>query len=165
MKRAYWALALVFLVLGATTAVWQKTRPPSVKVLSDYHLTDLSGRMTHNLLRGKETLLVNFWATWCVPCLRELPLLAQAAETLPPETGIIAVSYESKEEISEYIEQNRINVDIYASSVSILRYLEQSGNPTKSLPFSVLLDKNERILARHLGDFKSVEQITEFIGK
>lgn len=165
MKGWYWVVALVFAVAGGATAVWHKTQPPAFKTLSDYHLRDLDGRMTHNLAGDNERLLVNFWATWCIPCLRELPLLAEAADgfdAASARVGVVAVSYETAEEILAYAREHAIALEMYSAPLSILRYLEEAGNPTKALPFSVMLDRDERIIARHIGDFKSVAQIEEF---
>lgn len=140
----------------------------SLPSLSSLKLSDLSGKsMSFADIIGKTAkprkVLVNFWATWCLPCLRELPLLEAADEQLGDDIKIIAITYEEAETVHPFIAENNINVDILLSSADIFGYMEKSGNAAMALPYTLLLDENESALARHLGDFKSLDEVLEFV--
>jgi cytochrome c biogenesis protein CcmG, thiol:disulfide interchange protein DsbE len=115
------ALAAV-LVSGAILSVpiyfyWeyltQGMRPPEATLklndlekdgVPDFEVTDLAGK-AHRLtdFRGK-VVVVNFWATWCAPCVKEFPSLQGLARKMDGKVIVLAVSYDrSREDIDTFI--------------------------------------------------------------
>ncbi len=63
-------------------------------------------------LKGQFVVL-NFWSTWCVPCIKELPEFQKAHESLNPKVKIIGINLaESKEKIGEFVQINRLSFPI-----------------------------------------------------
>lgn len=112
-------------------------------------LVDLHGRQ-HSLddYAGK-VLLVNFWASWCTPCITEMPGMQRLSETLedqPFEILAINVS-ESENRVREFIKRMNLNMTIL---------LDHNGNTFeawqgKVLPASFLLDRTGRIRYQIIG--------------
>ena len=66
-------------------------------------MTDLNGRF----------VVLNFWATWCVPCVKELPEFQKAYQSLGPKAKVIGINLaESKEKVAEYILDKGVNFPI-----------------------------------------------------
>ncbi len=60
-------------------------------------------------LKGQFVVL-NFWSTWCVPCIKEMPEFQKAHESLNPKVKIIGINLgESKEKIGEFVQNNRLS--------------------------------------------------------
>jgi thiol-disulfide isomerase/thioredoxin len=67
------------------------------------NLSDLKGRF----------VILNFWATWCVPCIKEMPEFQKAHQSLGPKVQIIGINLaESREKIGEFVETNRISFPV-----------------------------------------------------
>ncbi len=63
-------------------------------------------------LKGQFVVL-NFWSTWCVPCIKEMPEFQKAHESLNPKVKIIGINLgESKEKIGEFVQNNRLSFPI-----------------------------------------------------
>jgi thiol-disulfide isomerase/thioredoxin len=66
-------------------------------------MTDLKGQF----------VVLNFWSTWCVPCIKEMPEFQKAHESLNPKVKIIGINLgESKEKIGEFVQNNRLSFPI-----------------------------------------------------
>lgn len=108
-----------------------------------------------------ERLLVNFWATWCAPCLHEMPLLQEAQQQHGVKT--VGVSYEEADIINAFRARHPVRYPLYKSSFDIFYFFQQQGNRTAVMPYTVLVDKEGRVVREKVGDFKTVEEIVNFL--
>ena len=94
-------------------------------------------------------VLVNFWATWCEPCEREMPAMERLYQALPREDfELIAVAIDGKEEDVHAFQER------YRLSFPILLDLDQAvygSYQTMGVPESLLLDRDGRIIERYVG--------------
>lgn len=131
------------------------------------NLNFLDGQNTHlaEQIGDKPFILVNFWATWCPPCVKEMPLLDQAYGQ--GDIAIVGITYEDTATIANFLQNISVTYPILQIGQNNLdeyfSYLRQNGNPTASLPFTILLDKSGQIIRRRVGEFHSPTDITEFI--
>jgi peroxiredoxin len=116
---------------------------------SDFSARDIDGR-THRLADhlGKRAILLNFWATWCEPCVAEFPHLRRLYET-NKDHGLVVfgVSMDGPETVANvgaFVRRNRLTFPILLDEDSQIAALY---NPKKSAPLSVLIDKRGRISA------------------
>ncbi|HVJ64431.1 MAG TPA: TlpA disulfide reductase family protein [Bdellovibrionota bacterium] len=111
-------------------------------------------------------ILLSMWATWCAPCIKELPRLSAAKERLKI-AGILPllVNYDSGDkqkvvaEISAWLVAHSVNLPtVYDFNSSLSAALDVSA-----LPFSLLLDRNGNILWMHMGELQD-EDLANLIG-
>lgn len=98
--------------------------------------------------RGK-VVLINIWATWCGPCVAEMPDLQQLAQDYAGKAIIVGVNCgEPEETVREFVEQNGYTYPIALDPdylVSGMLY------PTMSIPYTIVVDANGVITQLHLG--------------
>lgn len=155
MTARTWPVLIAALAAGAL-GFWLGRPPPGLAPLAsgapmpEIGLSDLSGRpRTLGEWRGRP-LLINFWASWCTPCIRELPLLAEFGRE-QSEIVVLAVALDDPAPVRALIDRLGIRdglVPLLATQGDALVLL---GNTRGAIPFSVLLDGQLRLRERHLG--------------
>jgi len=119
---------------------------------------DLAGKVrTLGEWRGK-ILVCNFWATWCAPCREEVPLLAAASRKYSP-TGveIVGIAIDNGPKVSEFAASLRIPYPILLAETGGLALMGQLGNSAGGLPYTVVADRNGKVIHRKLGAFRPAE--------
>ncbi|HEY7746398.1 MAG TPA: TlpA disulfide reductase family protein [Desulfuromonadales bacterium] len=115
----------------------------------DFTLKDLNGNpVTLSQLRGKVVFL-NFWATWCPPCLAEMPAMERLNEVYGSQNFVmLAVNIEEDvEAVKDFLKEN-------PHSFSVLLDLEANAQNLYGVyrfPETFLIDKNGKIVERYLG--------------
>ncbi|MYL22848.1 redoxin family protein [Halomonas alkaliantarctica] len=122
----------------------------SVAALPDITLEDLDGNAVAlpDLADGQGKIIVNLWATWCPPCLREMPLLAEAAER-EGVTVVVANQGEDLLPIARYLDEQGLDFR-YALRDPNQQLMVAFDAP--GLPTTVLFDGNGRALSQHVGE-------------
>ena len=118
----------------------------------DLALLDLNGK-EHRLseFHGKR-VLINFWASWCVPCLAEMPALSAAQHKFGDQDAIVlGIAMDEPSRVRTFLAAHPVDYPIllgeWDSPSTSLRF----GDLDQVLPFSVLLDEHGRVLAIHRG--------------
>jgi len=109
------------------------------------------GTLAMASLRGKP-LLVNFWATWCAPCLKEMPLLDRFhREKQASGWTVVGVAVDSLEPVREYLTRLPVGFPIGLAGMGGAELSRQLGNAQGALPFTAVFDRRGKIFDRHLG--------------
>jgi peroxiredoxin len=105
---------LMGLMVAACSDGQELNRPSETRAAPDFTLEDMQG-VTHSLAdyQGK-VMIVNFWATWCPPCVKEMPSLQRAWEQLRGEDiGVLAINMgEQKQAIEGFIQKHPVELPI-----------------------------------------------------
>jgi thiol-disulfide isomerase/thioredoxin len=111
--------------------------------------------------QGKPVVL-NFWATWCPPCVKELPDLDTFAQEQGPNGWeVIAIAIDSPSAVVEFLKKTPLRLPVGLAGFEGTALAKSLGNASGSLPFTVLLDRQGRIVERHLGQ-TSLEQLRKW---
>ena len=137
---AAWAFAgLVAYKLTATTH-------PGLPALV---LNDLDGReVALEKLRGRPTV-INLWATWCGPCRREMPVLAEAQRAMPQIRFVFADQGESAAAVKQFMQVQRLALDdvLIDGNLQLSNHYNARGYPT-----TLFLDADGRLRDMHIGE-------------
>lgn len=166
-KPSLTALVLVCVLAitaGLGLSLWHKGRQPSGPAPA-FALTDLSGQQRLSSEWQGKLLLVNFWASWCTPCLEEIPLLVEAQARYGARgLQIIGPAMDEPEPIKAMVQRFRINYPVSANLNETDASSRALGNTQGGLPYSVLISRDGRILKTVLGSL-SREQLEDLIEK
>ena len=116
--------------------------------------------VTLQSLKGK-VIVLDFWATWCVPCVKAFPKLEAMQKQFGREVQVIAVSNESPDRIGRFIKNRPLDL-WFASDTATASLLKQSF-PHISLPHVVVIDKEGVVRAITSGDELTAEVIKQVI--
>ena len=118
-------------------------------------MLDLSG--TERSLaqwRGK-VLVVNFWATWCVPCREEIPdFIKLQSEYGQRGVQFIGIAADQADKVAAFSKELHIDYPVLVGNFGALELARRMGDRISALPFTVILDQNGRLVHRQLGILK-----------
>jgi len=119
---------------------------------ADFTLTDLSGKAQKlSDYRGK-LVLVNFWASWCAPCIEELPLLVEAQKLYGPRgLQILGPAMDDAAAAQPLAARLGVNYPVMADFAQVDGVMRALGNEMGALPYSVLVDGEGKVLRSILG--------------
>ncbi len=115
-------------------------------------LTDLGGQ-TRTLAQWQGKLvLLNFWATWCAPCIDEIPMLVEAQARYGAKgLQILGPAFDEPEPTSQMVQRLHINYPVSANLAQADAAARALGNNSGMLPYSVLISRDGRVLKTILG--------------
>jgi len=131
------------------------------KTAPDFTLTDISGKQ-HKLsdYRGKNVMII-FWATWCLPCLIEMPHLITLRNIIDEDKlAMLAISNENSALVKKFVENKKMNYPVFSSDTQAM---PSPFNRIRGIPCSFFIDPNGKIkLATEgmlsLGEMKAILQ-------
>jgi thiol-disulfide isomerase/thioredoxin len=105
-------------------------------------------------LRGAP-LLLNFWATWCPPCIREMPLLDDFARQ-HQDSGwrVVGLAIDSPTPVREFLLKRPVSFPVGLAGLDGNDLAKRLGNPSGSLPFTVVVGRDAQVIDRKLGALK-----------
>jgi thiol-disulfide isomerase/thioredoxin len=156
-RRTWVAAALAAGAAGAGVS-WWRLRPNEVLTESEQAFWGLSfntpdGRQTLDLgaWRGKP-LLLNFWATWCPPCVEELPLLNAFYEQHKAKGWqVLGLAVDQPASVIKFTEKLPIVFPVGMAGLAGADLSRTLGNPTGGLPYTVVFGADGVVLHRKIG--------------
>ncbi|BBH20188.1 thiol-disulfide oxidoreductase ResA [Paenibacillus baekrokdamisoli] len=164
--NSYWIqsllLILILLIVGYVIVQKKSESHYLIKIgqtAPNFALSGLNGEEIYlSDYRGKGVLL-NFWASWCNPCVNELPLMNEAYKLLG-DVEIVAVNMGEKEEtVKKFVNRYDLEFPVLLDlKNSVKRKYHVSG-----LPVTLLIDKQGKIIKVLVGELNSFEKITSLM--
>ena len=172
------SFVLIFALAGFYASLWLSEAPApasdiettlpqtveSVETLPEFVLNDLAGSPRPITEFTGRPLLINFWATWCAPCLREMPMF----ESLWQERSavgslqIIGIAIDRPEDVAPYLEQTGVTYPILVGRSDAMEAADRFGPAYVGLPFTVFVSADRQVLHTHSGELHR-EQLDEIL--
>jgi thiol-disulfide isomerase/thioredoxin len=146
------------IVRGSNSAIIVK---PNSDAIFKTRIADLAGiRQPIEQWRGK-ILVVNFWATWCPPCRKEIPEFI-ALQKQYGEQGLqfVGIALDEKAKIQSFVDEVGINYPILVGDLEAVALAQTSGNRLGGLPYTVIIDQKGQIIATEMGALSKEKLIT-----
>jgi peroxiredoxin len=150
------AVALGAAALGAGVA-WRRIAPTdaadgAVALFLSQTLPDAAGQPFAFAQFAGQPLIVNFWATWCPPCVEEMPELSDLHRELSPRgIRMIGIGIDTAAKIAEFAQKRPVSYPLVVAGMGGTELGRQFGNTAGVLPFTVLIGRQGRIAQRILG--------------
>lgn len=119
----------------------------------DFSLIDLDRNSRHISEWDGKVLVINFWATWCPPCINEIPMFMKLqAKYANQNLQFIGISLDnSRQQVLNFVETYGINYPILGGEEAFA-VSQKFGNTSGAIPFTVIIDRNGYIVSRYLGE-------------
>jgi thiol-disulfide isomerase/thioredoxin len=139
-------------------ALATEAAPQLVETLPQFQLADRDGQVRSLQDWPDRALIVNFWATWCAPCRREIPLLQQLQRDHADEGfQVIGIAVDFRDKVLAYADEMQIEYPLLIGEQEALDAAAAFGVATVGLPFTVFSDRRGRIVTAHLGELTAAE--------
>jgi len=165
------AIVLVCMLAGLwigqqyRSAVLVEPPPLTVAQLPDFTLPDLDDQPRSVAEWSGQPLLINFWATWCAPCRREMPLLQSLQdEHSDGSLQVIGIALDNLPDAKRFIEAIDVTYPILYGEDDVTALAESFGDAFIGLPFSVFVDPSGEILALHSGELHA-DHLRQFVAE
>ncbi len=129
--------------------------PPAVEVVSHpvFAMPDMEGKVRESWEWDGTHRVINFWATWCGPCRREIPML-KAFQDEHSEDGfqVIGIAVDYADEVVRYAEQAEFNYPILVGEQEAMALAQSSGVYFAGLPFTMFLASDGEYVGSYIGE-------------
>jgi thiol-disulfide isomerase/thioredoxin len=173
VKRRAWLIGLAATagVAGLAASLWRSspkslaTQPASDQPSAGDLWTmrferPAGGELVMAELRGSP-LLLNFWATWCAPCIAEMPMLdGFQREHAARGWKVVGLAVDNPEPVREFVRSHQLGFAIGMVGFAGAELARELGNTAGALPFSVVFDRSGNALHKKLGAIKAEDLST-----
>jgi len=159
VNRRHWMMAGVGVAAGlaGALAAWQKFQAHGVldEAVQNFWLQEFEkpegGTLSMKDLRGKP-LLINFWATWCPPCIEELPLIDNFFNLNKAKSlQVVGLAVDQPSMVRRFLTQKPLGFPVGLAGFNGTELGKTLGNSQSVLPFSVLFDAKGSVLDQKAG--------------
>jgi len=133
--------------------------------IDSFVLDDLDGQPLDILdLHNQEPLIINFWATWCAPCRKEMPLLNNYYLTRnSDQANVLGIAIDDMDQVNSFIAELGINFPVLVGQSEAYELMQTLGNTILTLPYTILVNSEGRIIWSKSTEIKreDLEQIQQ----
>ena len=112
----------------------------------EYEVTDLTGNATTIGVGKNKVVFLSYWATWCPPCIAEMPSIQKLYENYGQQIDLVLITKENPETVSDFLTKENLDLPVYNPAMKT-----PQGLNDERLPTSYLIDGNGKILIKETG--------------
>jgi thiol-disulfide isomerase/thioredoxin len=151
--------SLVALLMAAALAnpvnAFASDSKPNNKLATELLATTLpdstGAKQAFSQWQGK-ILVVNFWATWCAPCVKEMPELSAFQQELgTSKVQLLGIGIDEAANIANFAKKHTISYPLFVAGMGGSELSSNLGNKGGALPFTVLIDSKGRVIKTYVG--------------
>lgn len=158
------ALLVALAVAAAGAGYWAQYRradaqAPTVTIPAlDATIADLKGDPRRLSEWQGQLVVVNFWATWCPPCLKEMPAFMRLQQRYG-ERGLqfVGIALDARDDVAKFVAEHGIDFPILVGEEDVARYMQRLGNTLGVLPFTVVIDRAGVVRHTHQGEWAEAD--------
>jgi thiol-disulfide isomerase/thioredoxin len=156
MKRRLWLGTALAAAAGGAGVAWWRAQPQGTPAPDTLWTLELQRPQGDSLklsqLQGAP-LLVNFWATWCPPCVKEMPALDRFSRDFVARGGrVLGVAIDGVAPVRDFLQRHPVSYDVVLAGLAGSELMRQLGNQAGVLPFTALIDAQGFIRHRKPGE-------------
>lgn len=115
------------------------------------------GELAMSSLQGRP-LLINFWATWCPPCIEELPMLDRfSAEQGAKGVQVLGLAVDQPSAVRKFLARTPVRFPNGMAGLQGTELARQLGNTVGGLPYTLMLDGAGRVVGRKMGKLEAAD--------
>ncbi len=126
----------------------------------EFAVADINGVIRNIKDWDGKVILLNFWATWCPPCLKEIPAFI-ALQNEYGERGlqIVGVAMDNEEAVRRFNDKLPMNYPVIAGDMETIELARRYGNTIGALPYTVIIDREGIIRATFAGELSKARAL------
>jgi thiol-disulfide isomerase/thioredoxin len=130
---------------------------PLAEVLPQFELQDRDGKLRKLGEWTGRPLIVNFWATWCAPCVREIPLLSKLRQDRKAQRlEVIGIAVDFRDDVLAFADKVKLDYPLLIGEEDGLAAIAEVGMQP-AFPFTLFADSQQRIVALKVGELHQDE--------
>jgi peroxiredoxin len=108
----------------------------------DFSLPDVAGEVRNIAEWDGKVIAINFWATWCPPCIKEIPEFVELQHKYQSQgLQFIGIALQRPEEVLDFMKEKGMNYPVLAGEMEVIEISELYGNNIGALPYTVIIDR------------------------
>jgi thiol-disulfide isomerase/thioredoxin len=127
-----------------------------LRTLPDLRLPDLTGREVASTAWAGKVLVIHYWASWCPPCVNELPLLNRAQQELGDQgVQVVGIAVDRAADVRAFVTRYPVNYPILIADPAAVELSRRLGNRVLGIPFTVIFDRYGHRVFSHVGEVEA----------
>jgi peroxiredoxin len=118
----------------------------------EFTLPDVAGNTRSISEWDGKVVAINFWATWCLPCLKEIPELLSLQSRYGEEGfQVIGIALQDPGELGDFIREQKMDYPVLAGEAPVITIAEEYGNLVGALPYTAIIDRTGTVVFTKAG--------------